>query len=84
MVRIFPAWIALSGLTLVVADTKWTPEDFDWDSLTCNDTVASGLWMNRHEAPLTTDLSLLPDHHPTNVDAVGNSQVAVLAALGWA
>lgn len=43
MVRIFPAWIAFLGFTLVVADTKWTPEDFDWNSLTCNDTVASGL-----------------------------------------
>ncbi|OQE80902.1 hypothetical protein PENNAL_c0043G08087 [Penicillium nalgiovense] len=64
MVRIFPAWIALSGLALVMADTKRTPEDFDWNSLTY--------------------LSLLPDHHPTNVNSVGDSQVAVLVALGWA
>ncbi|KAJ5361942.1 hypothetical protein N7541_002786 [Penicillium brevicompactum] len=61
-----------------------TPDDFDWDDFTCNDTVASGLWMNRHEAPLTTDLALLPDHHPTKVDSVGVAQVAVVAALGWA
>ncbi|KAJ5312372.1 hypothetical protein N7508_003202 [Penicillium antarcticum] len=84
MVRIFPVWIALSGLSFVVAGTKWTPENFDWDSLTCNDTIPSGLWMNRHEAPPTTDLSLLPDHHPTNINSVGISQVAVLAVLGWA
>lgn len=42
MVRIFPAWIALSGLALVMADTKRTPEDFDWNSLTCPSQVAFG------------------------------------------
>ncbi|XHF96653.1 hypothetical protein AWENTII_000275 [Aspergillus wentii] len=80
--------IALAGLPLTpfvsAAANKFTPDDYDWDSLSANDTVASGLWMYSHEAPETTDLSTLSPTHPASVDEAGMQQVAVLAALGWA
>ena len=88
MVRLLPAGAALFGLSLipfVSSEIQWTPPDFDWDSLRCNnDTVPSGLWMYKHAAPETTDLSLLSADHATSVDAAGVQLISISTALGFA
>lgn len=86
MVRFLLAGIALFSLNLFpfASAVEWTPADFDWDSLRCNDTVPSGLWMYKHATPETTDLSLLSADHATSVDAVGVQQISVSSALGFA
>lgn len=40
--------------------------------------------MYKHEAPGTTDLSVLSANHPTTIDAAGSQQIGVLAVLGFA
>ena len=87
MILSFSAGMALCGLFLVPCASsaaEWTPADFDWDSLRVNNTAPSGLWMYKHEAPGTTDLSVLSANHPTTIDAAGSQQIGVLAALGFA
>lgn len=86
MVRLLSAGTAHFGLSLIpfVSAVEWTPANFDWDSLQANDTVPSGLWMYRHEAPKNTDLSVLSAHHPATVDEAGMQQVSVSTALGFA
>lgn len=87
MILSFSAGMALCGLfwlPFASSAAEWTPADFDWDSLRVNDTAPSGLWMYKHEAPGTTDLSVLSANHPTTIDAAGSQQIGVLAALGFA
>lgn len=53
MVRFLLVGIAVFALNLFpfASAVEWTPADFDWDSLRCNDTVPSSLWMYKHAAP---------------------------------
>ncbi|RJE24495.1 hypothetical protein PHISCL_03187 [Aspergillus sclerotialis] len=86
MVRLPSAGAALFGLSLIQfasSEIQWTPPDFDWDSLRCNDTVPSGLWMYKHAVPETTDLSLLSADHATSVDAAGVQLIGITTALGF-
>lgn len=84
MVHIHHVGTALCGLSLLpfVTSVEWTPADFDWNGLRVNDTAASGLWMYKHEAPDTTDLSMLSVDHPTTADAAGVQQIGLTTALG--
>ena len=86
MVRFLHAGTALVSLSLVslVSSVEWTPADFDWDSLRVNDTASSGLWMYKHEAPETTDLSALSVDHPMTANAAGVEQIGITTALGIA
>lgn len=85
MVCLSPVKVLFSlGLIPFISAVEWTPADFDWNSLRVNDTVPSGLWIYKHEAPETTDLSVLSANHPTTVDSAGMEQITVMTALGFA
>lgn len=68
------------GLTQLGFAVEWSLADFDWNSLRLNDTVPSGLWIYKHEAPEKTDPSVLSASHPTAVDSAGMEQITVMAA----